>query len=96
MPIVLIELQKRILIAPRRLRQPKTSNYFDPPNGKDDRNQIKVGKRRESCLPDGREWNDLPWISKILVSAAIAQHMKDFHPLHSKQHMEDMKNLTVF
>ena len=84
MPIALIELQKRILIAPRRSRQPKTSSYFDPPNGKDNPNQITVGKRRESRLLDEREWNDVPWISKILVSAVI------------EQRMEDMKNLTVF
>jgi len=96
MPIALIELQHGILIAPRRSRPPKTSNYFDPPNGEDDLDQIKVGERRESRLLDGREWNGVPWISKILVSAVIAQHMKDFHPLQSKQHMEDMKNLTVF
>ena len=35
-------------------------------------------------------------LSKILVSAAIEQHMKDFYPLHSKEHMEDMKNIAVF
>ena len=84
MPIALIELQKRIESLPGVYARQKHQTTSIRQTEKDDLDQIKIGKRRGTRLPDERKRNDRPWKPKILVSADI------------EQHLENMKNLTVF
>ena len=65
MPIALIELQKEFLSLLGVYDSQKHQTTSIRQTEKDDRDQIKIGKRRGTRLPDERKWNDRPWKPKI-------------------------------